>query len=135
MVSVPLELIQEPGAPLPFSMFHLVHGVGLPWEYLESVSLYGGEWQPAEFWNSMAGDLLPPPTDCAQAQIVIASRNISGAVPTTQSMTAAPASSVESESGKPAPATAQFSRLESDWKACLGLERQLVVGWRPLQRL
>lgn len=128
VVSVPLELIQEPGAPLPFSLFHLVHGVGLPWEYLESVSLYGGEWQPATFWNTMAGDRLPPPTDSTQNQIVLLSRNISGTVPTTQSMTAVPSSESGSASAAPptaSAATTQFGRLEADWKACLGLERQL----------
>lgn len=124
-VTVPPELIGDPRDPLPFSLFHLVHAVGLPWEALESVSLYGREWQPASFWDTMAGELLPVPTDGSRSQILLMTRDSSVAIPQSHPVASAPVAASISGSRAPVATSSQFSRLETDWKACQGMERQL----------
>lgn len=122
-VAIPPEIVGEVNTPLPFSMFHLVHGVGLPWESLASVSLYGGEWQPAALWHNMAGQFLPAPADPAHAQILLMAQNTMPAVPETHPMTSPPATDARLMASKAS--TSQLSRLKNDWKACHGLERHL----------
>ncbi len=125
IVAVPPELMGEPGEPLPFSLFHLVHAVGLPWENLASVSIYGGEWQPAELWTAVAGQQLPVPGDPTQTQVLLATRGVSPGVPVTHAVQPLP-EAAEAAPASPPAGKSPFRRLESDWNACQGMERQLA---------
>lgn len=125
IITVPAEMLQDNHESLPFSLFHLVHAIGLPWECLHSVSLYGGDWQPASLWDSMAERKLPLPTSPSQLQIALMTQNSSAEVPQSIPMDPAPVAAAEDRSERPVATKSQFSRLEADWKACLGMERQL----------
>ena len=53
VVNIPPELCGQPAGPLPFSLLHLIQGLGLPWESLTGVSLFGSAWQAATVWQAI----------------------------------------------------------------------------------
>ena len=112
-VAIPLQLTASPTSMLPFSLFQLVQAVGLTWEELVSVSLYGGPWRAASTWQQLAAQPLPLPLSGSTSQILL----------TADTVPSAPTPAAATGGGS---ATGLFNRLETDWKACRGLERQLA---------
>jgi len=129
-VTIPPEVVGLPGAVLPFSLVQLLHAVGLTWEQLVSVSFYGGPWQPAALWQAAAAEFLPCPPVAANVQILLLAGEqtlvVSQSEPPAPSPPA-PSPPAGTDTSAPSQAvTNQFRRLESDWRACQGMERQLA---------
>jgi hypothetical protein len=129
-VTIPPEVIGIPGAVLPFSLVQLIHAVGLTWEQLVSVSFYGGPWQPAALWEATAAEFLRRPVAAANVQILLLAGQKVVAVPQTQPVSEP--STAEETSQPTAPGSGQFARLESEWRACQGMERQLAAMRKQL---
>ena len=124
-VTIPPDVIGLPGAVLPFSLVQLIHAVGLTWDQLVSVSFYGEPWQSAAFCQATAAEFLPCPPAVANVQILLMAGQQTLAVP--QPQPTAHLLSSEAEVFVPSQAvTSQFHRLETGWKACQGMERQLA---------
>ena len=117
-VTIPPDVIGLPGAVLPFSLIQLIHAVGLTWEQLVSVSFYGEPWQSA-------AESLPCPPAVANVQILLMAGQQTPVVPQPQS-TAHFLSSAAEASAPSQAVTSQFHRLETNWKACQGMARQLA---------
>jgi len=78
--------------------------------------------------DSMAGNPLPTPMDASQSQVMLMTQQ--GASPTHEPaavvQTTVNVESPPAETSSSTNVSGQFGRLEADWKACLGIERQLT---------
>jgi len=124
-VTIPPDVIGLPGTLLPFSFLQLIHAVGLTREQLVSVSFYGEPWQSAVHWRATAAEFLPCPPAVANVQILLMAEQQTLPVPQLQPTAHLPSSAAEASAASTA-MTSQFHRLETDWKACQGMERQLA---------
>jgi len=116
-VTLPPELSASTAPVLPFSLLQIIAAVGVSWEQLASVSLYGGQWQSAATCQPLAGQQLESPAAGASPQILLAV--IDSQIVHSPSAPA-PAAATEQSSS-----TGLFNRVETEWKACQGMERQL----------
>jgi hypothetical protein len=125
-ISMPPELLAQPIPALPFSLAQLLEGVGLSWNEFGSLSLYGTPWQPAAAWQAAANQPFPAPQPGGSNQILLGVIEPHSA-PAPMPMTTAPQSASPLGDGlrHDTDSQALFQRVETDWKACQGLERQL----------
>ncbi len=132
---IPPELAAASPAGFPFSLLDLLTAAGIDPVRIHSASIFGGEWQPAAVLSGCLALAVPAVPPGAPAELAVNVSEDTG--PPIAGGTVQPASAAPAVPGPPAHSAAVpaaqteeqrllYDRLESSWKNCVQMERQMT---------
>lgn len=134
MVMVPPELSAAYPGGLPITLADLLQSAGVSAEHLQSVSIFGGEWQPPAMIVPYLAHPLPPLIPGARAEIMIGVVEVPRTAP-SQVPQPLPAQAPIGEMTGAAEVDKQpdvtdeasmYERVESSWRSSIQMERQMT---------
>ncbi|MCA9049972.1 MAG: hypothetical protein KDA89_14650, partial [Planctomycetaceae bacterium] len=142
VVSVPDQVVNACPDGLPFTLADILNAAGVPFQLLGGVSIFGAEWQPPAALLPLLNHALPSTSRNGRFEICVQTM-VPGMYPSPMPEAypagldaAAWADAVGEDgitdfpeddiaSGQPLTEGMMFERIESAWKVCLQVERQL----------
>lgn len=134
-MSIPPEVIASSPMGFLFTLADILGAAGIPVDQFHSVSLFGGPWQPASGYIQFLNHAVPPILPGSPPEISVAVNNQPAAMLTPQAAnghTVPMAVSNEHDPNVAEPTTlgaeaSIYDRIESSWKGCIQMERQMAA--------
>lgn len=126
-INVPPQLQAAYPMGLPFTFHDLLMSAGIAFQQFQAVSLYGGPWQPAAVFLGVLNHGVPVVAAGVLAEIrLTVFEHVPPVIPMPPAEFKNEDSAMNLDETVPATSSQMYDRMESSWKKCIQMERQMT---------